>query len=93
MPIKPRPTGLMRRQPAAQLFDNVFNGDMPCQLAASLVMVLIDTQRCAKPVEHLDDLSGALLGEQIDLEIEMIAAVGDHPQAVLLQVSVKDQHV
>jgi hypothetical protein len=67
-----------------QLFDNVLEGDMPCQLAASLVMVLIDAQPGAKPVKHLDDLSGALPGEQIDLEIEMIPAVGDHPQAVLL---------
>jgi hypothetical protein len=47
-------------------------------------MVLIDVQPCAKPVEHLDDLSGALLGEQIDLEIETIPAVGDHPHPVLL---------
>jgi hypothetical protein len=62
----------------------VFDGDMPCQLAASLVMVVINPQPSAKPVEHLDDLSGALFGEQIDLEIEMIPAVGDHPQAVLL---------
>jgi hypothetical protein len=30
----------------------------------------------------LDDLSGALLDEQIDLEIEMIPAVGDHPLGV-----------
>jgi hypothetical protein len=28
----------------------------------------------------LDDLSGALLGEQIDLDIEVIPAIGDHPQ-------------
>jgi hypothetical protein len=63
-----------------QLFDKVLDGDMPCQLAASLVMVVINAHPCPKPVEHLDDLSGALLGEQIDLEIEMIPAVGDHPQ-------------
>jgi hypothetical protein len=63
-----------------QLLDKVFDCDMPCQLAASLVMVMIDAQPCAKPVEHLDDLSGALLGEQIDLEIEVIPAIGDHPQ-------------
>jgi hypothetical protein len=67
-----------------QLFDKVFDGDISCQLAASLIMVLIDAQPFAKPVEHLDDLSGALLGEQIDLKIEMIPAVGDHPHAVLL---------
>ena len=67
-----------------QFLDEVFDSDMPRQLAASLVLVLIDAQPCAKPVEHLDDLSGALLGEQIDLEIEMIPAVGDHPHAVLL---------
>jgi hypothetical protein len=67
-----------------QLFDNMFDGGMPSQLAAGLVMVLIDAQPGAKPVEHLDDLSGALFGEQIDLEIEMITAVGDHSQAVLL---------
>jgi hypothetical protein len=48
-----------------QLFDKVFDGDIPCQLAASLVIVLIDAQPRAKPVEHLDDLSGALLGEQM----------------------------
>jgi hypothetical protein len=48
-----------------QLLDKVFDCDMPCQLAASLVMVMIDAQPCAEPVEHLDDLSGALLGEQI----------------------------
>jgi hypothetical protein len=47
-------------------------------------MVVTNPQPCAEPVEHLDDLSGALLGEQIDLEIEMIPAVGDHPHAVLL---------
>jgi hypothetical protein len=71
-------------QPAVQLFHKVFDGDMPCQLTGSLVMVLIDAQPFAKPVEHLDDLSGPLLGEQIDLEIEMIPAVGNHPHAVLL---------
>jgi hypothetical protein len=47
-------------------------------------MVLINPQPCAEPVQHLDDLSGALLSEQVDLEIEMITAVGDHSQVVLL---------
>jgi hypothetical protein len=63
-----------------QLLDKVFDCDMACQIAASLITVMIDAQPCAEPVEHLDDLSRALLGEQIDLEIEMIPAVGDHPQ-------------
>jgi hypothetical protein len=29
-------------------------------------------------------LGGPLLGQQIDLQIEMIPAIGDHPHAVLL---------
>jgi hypothetical protein len=69
-----------------QLFDKVFDGDIPCQLAASLVMVLIDAQPCAKPVEHLDDLSGALLGEQIDLEIDFLDVVGDRCRSAVSSV-------
>jgi hypothetical protein len=72
------------RQAAVQLFDEVFEGDTPPQLAASLILMLLDTQSRAEPIEHLDDLGGALLGQQIDLQIEMIAAISNHPHAVLL---------
>ena len=67
-----------------QLFDKVFEGDTPPQLAASLILILLDTQSRAEPVKHLDDLGGALLGQQIDLQIEMIPAISNHPHAVLL---------
>ena len=39
-----------------QFFDKVFDGDTPSQFAANLVLLLIDTQARAEPVEHLDDL-------------------------------------
>jgi hypothetical protein len=72
-------------QAAVQLFDKVFDGDTPPQLTASLVLMLIDPQARAESVEHLDDLGRSLLGQQIDLQIEMIPTIGDHPHAVLLQ--------
>ena len=67
------------RKAVVQLFDKVFDGKMPAQLAASLVLMLLDAQPRAEPVEHLDDLGRPLLGQQIDLQIEMIPAIGDHP--------------
>jgi hypothetical protein len=49
-------------QTAVQLFDKMFDSDMPSQLAAILVVVLIDSQPRAEPGEHLDDLGRSLLG-------------------------------
>ena len=72
------------RQAAVQLFDKVFDGDTPPQLTASLVLMLLNAQTRAEPVEHLDDLRRSLLGQQIDLQIEMVPAIGDHPHSVLL---------
>jgi hypothetical protein len=55
-------TALCVGQTAVQLFDKMFDSDMPSQLAAILVVVLIDPQLRAEPVEHLDDLGRSLLG-------------------------------
>jgi hypothetical protein len=61
----------------------VFDGDMPSQLTADLVLMLVDAQTGAEPVEHLNDLRRPLLRQQIDLQIEMIPAIGNHSNAVL----------
>jgi hypothetical protein len=47
-------TGPNVRQAAVQLFDKVFDGDTPPQLTASLVLMLLNAQTRAEPVEHLD---------------------------------------
>jgi hypothetical protein len=41
------------------------------------------TRRPAEPIEHLDDLGCPLLGQQIDLQIEMMG--GKVPNAVVLR--------
>ena len=71
-------------QAAVQLFDEVFEGDTPPQLAASLVLMLLDAQSRTEPIEHLDDLGCPLLGQQIDLQIKMIAPVKREGHPVLL---------
>lgn len=45
--------------------------------------MLIDPQPCAQPIEHLNDSGRALLGQQIDLQTEMIPTIGDHSHAIL----------
>jgi hypothetical protein len=82
MPIQGSVTGLMRGVADCATFDQMFEGDTPCQHTTHLM--LIDAQAGAEPVKRLDDVRGALLGQQIDVEIEMIPAVSDHAEAVLL---------
>jgi hypothetical protein len=52
------------------MFDQVFDGDMPSQLTADLVLMLVDAETGAEPVEHLNDLRRPLLRQQIDLQID-----------------------
>jgi len=66
------------------LFNQVFDSDMASKPAAMVVMVLLDTQVGAEAIEHLNDLGGLPFGQQIDLQVEMIPAIGDDAHSVLL---------
>jgi hypothetical protein len=76
-----------------QLFDQMLNSDMPSKLAAVGVMVLVDTQLRAEAIEHLNDLGCLPFGQQVDLEIEVIPAIGNDTHSVLLyQHEGREQH-
>ena len=48
------------------LFDQVLDSDMPPELAAIGVMMLVDAKMRAEPIEHLNDLGCLPFGKQVD---------------------------
>ena len=54
-------------QAAVHLFDQVLDSDMPPELAAIGVMMLVDAKMRAEPIEHLNDLGCLPFGKQVDL--------------------------
>lgn len=70
-----------------QFFDKVLDGDLSSKFATIGIMVMVDTQMRAETVEHLDYLGCLPFGQQIDLQIKVIAVIYDSTHSIL-----HDQH-
>ena len=80
------------RQTAAHLFHQVLNCDAPFELLAIRVLRLLDP-KCALRRLSIRIAWVALPGQQVHLEIQMIAAIGNDADPVLLhQHKRRDQH-
>jgi hypothetical protein len=66
-----------------QFFNQVLDSDMLSKLPAVVIMVLIDPQTRAEAIEHLNDLGCLAFGQQVDLQVEVIPAIGNHTHSVL----------
>jgi len=47
------------------------------------ILMLLHAKMRTEALKHLNDPCRAALGEKVHLQIEMIAAMGDYPHAVL----------
>ena len=76
-----------------QFLDKVFDGDRLSQPSSIMAMFLLDAEMLAELTKHLNDLSCSLLGEQIDLQVEMITTIRNDPHTILLdQHECREQH-